>query len=352
MPAHEELREKAVAAVLDEGMTQVAVCELYEISRYRLGKWLRDERDHRAQVADEPELPKLESNDERILRIARQWKHPELYAIEIKSRLKAAKRGRFFCRYVLCGPIWVLFGIVWLIVFVIAAALAIAWLHGSSNWWWNIGISLSIILTFGFFHASLWLFTQYLVNLVFRRAAPYAYVAIKLQGALQELGEVGVGIYQYPAVLEEEETRTQIIEKIAWAASILDTTWRRGRSISSPTARENERSARRKVAVHLAKAEELLWERDFEGWRQAREIVEVALYQTLLRRWSLHKSEDADNVTPPNPLQRRWLPALLRGLYTAGVAIASFMWQVLAPEDQTPAHFIRAFLQSQHLLGP
>lgn len=347
MPVDEDLRRKAVSAVLDGGMTQVAVCKQHGISKHHLRIWVREERDRRAKLTDVSTNGAQETTEERLRRLAGEWGEPELYATQIQSGLKAAEQTEFFYRYILCGPLWLVAGLLWVLLLFAMIVIAIDRFMSSGNLLQNLGFVAVVALVGGAVDACIWALLRYFVNLIFRSFAPFAYAVTQLQAALKQLQENRAGVFQNPQNSEEETSRRQITKKIGRAAHILDVTWRRGRpSLGSPISRGNERAARRKVAAYVAKAEELLWERGWMGRIQAIAILQIAAYETVLRKWTLHEFKDV-TAADPSPFWRRRLIPFLKGIVSLGAAIAPLAWQVFGPEDQVPAHFIREFLHSR-----
>ncbi|WP_306911026.1 hypothetical protein [Arthrobacter sp. B3I9] len=225
--------------------------------------------------------------------------------------------------------------------------MAIDRIATSQDFFGNTGFVIAIILAFSVIHALIWGTTRYLVGLVFRLFAPFAYVVNQIEASLRQLLENRSRLFQDPQSFSEKWiTRYEIIEKIGRAGHVLDVSLRRARASKSPTSRKNERLARRKVAAYLAKAEELLWDKGITGRIQAIEILQVAAYQTLLRSWTLHQFKDVTVPDPSSTWSRRW-PTIAKEALTIGATIAPLVWQVFAPEDLTPGHWIREYLYSR-----
>jgi hypothetical protein len=153
-----------------------------------------------------------------------------------------------------------------------------------------------------------------------------------------------------PQTDQEKNARHQITKQIGRAAHILDVTRRGGRSHGSRIGRGTERVARRDVAAYVAKAEEMLWDKGAAVQLQATVILQVAAYETVLRKWALHTFNDVDAPQPIPVWQRRVKP-FLKGTVALGATIAPLAWQVFGAEDQVPGHLIRVYLQSRGLLG-
>jgi transposase-like protein len=340
VPIDDDVRERAVKAVLDGGMTQVAVCRQHKVSKHHLGRWLREERDRRSKETDVPDRAQ-ESSEERLDRLTREWGGPDLYPAQIVSGIKAAERTRKMLRYLLCAPLWLC---AFILCCCVVAIFLIAFIQVSTSVTWrNLGLLVIAAIVCWFLVLIIWWLTQFFVNLIFKLCAPFAYAVTHLQAALKQLQVNRAEFFQDPQSSEEEISRKQIIKKIGRAAHILDVTRRRGRTVGSPISRSNEREARRKVAAYLAKSEDLLWSGGCPGRLKAIEILEVAVYETVLRKWNLEDFKDVVAAPPSSFWQRRLRP-LLKGTAPFGAVAASLIWQVWGPADQTPGHFIREFL--------
>lgn len=354
VPVDEELRRRAVSAVLDGGMTRVAVCKQHGISKYHLRIWVQQEQgrregstnesNNRAQAATAEGINGGETTEDRLRRLAAEWGEPERYVALIQSGLKKAKQTKIWVRYGVCWPLWLVASLLYAFLLFIIVVVAINRFHSTGNFWQRVGLVVLVLLVVAFVHGSIWPLTRYLESLVFRLFAPFAYAVTHLQGAWEQLQETGAGVFQNPQNMRERIIRDQITEQIGRAAYILDATPRLGRPLGASINRGIECEARRQVAAYVAKAEYLLWDGGLVGRVQAIDILQVAAYETVLRHWDFHEFKGV--TAPPSSLRKQRLKLTFKGFVSASVFIFGLAWELFGPEGQTPTSIIREFFHS------
>ncbi|WP_315913239.1 transposase [Arthrobacter sp. lap29] len=355
----EELRRRAVSAVLDGGMTRVAVCKQHGISKYHLRIWVQQEKDRRegstdesiirAQEATEEGFNGEETTESRLRRLAAEWGEPERYVARIQSGLRKAKQTKNWVRYGVCWPLWLVAGLLYVLLIFIILAVVLSRCNSTVNALQCVGLFSVGGLVFVIVHVSIWAITGYLESWVFRLIAPFAFAVTHLQGAWEQLQATDACVFHNPQSMREGMIRDQITEQIGSAASTLDATWRLGRPLGASINRGIERDSRRQVAAYVAKAEYLLWDGGIVGRLQAIEILQVGAYETILRNWTLHEFKGVKAPSSTSPKQRRKLTP--KAIVSWSGVILSVAWQLFGPEDQSPFHIIREFLHSNAWFG-
>ncbi|MFF1881360.1 transposase [Pseudarthrobacter sp. NPDC058196] len=345
----EEQRRKAVSAVLDNGMTQVSVCKQHGITAHRLRVWLAEERVLRAQPPNSNPQGASESTEMRLQRLVAEWEQHEVQASQIVEGLQRARRAQIFFDYVIGGPLSIVAGILGFLLSFMTVLIIFGFFEMTSNGWYAAIMSLLAAAADALLVACIWSLAQYFTGLIFRSFAPFSYAVSNLQQAWLLLEQDHEAIFAAPRTDQDKSDRHKITKRIGRAAHILDATRRPGRDHGSRISRRNERNARRKVAAYVAKAEELLWDKGRPGRLRAIEILQIAAYETVLRKWTLHEFRD---VADPEPitLWRRRISPFLKGVLAFGGTFGPIAWQVFGAEDQSPGHFIRAYLHSRGLL--
>ncbi|WP_314214291.1 hypothetical protein [Pseudarthrobacter equi] len=197
---------------------------------------------------------------------------------------------------------------------------------------------------------AIWVLAQYFRSLIFRSFAPFSFAVYNLEQSRLLLEQSQEAIFSQPQNEQEKLTRLKVTARIGSAAHVLDATRRAGRDHGSRISKLNERTARRKVAAFVAKAEELLYDKGRPGRLQAIEILQIAAYETVLRKWTLHEFTDVPDPEPISVWRRRIAP-FLKGVVAFGSTFGPIAWQVFGAEDQSPGHLIRVYLQSRGLLN-
>ncbi|MEV8133464.1 transposase [Pseudarthrobacter oxydans] len=346
----EEQRHQAVSAVLDNRMTQVSVCKQHGVTPHRLRTWLAEERARRARIEDIQNHRAVESTEARLQRLETEWEQHEVQPGQISVRLKKAHWSHIFFDYIIGGPLLLIAGIICVLLVLVTVLIIVDFFAIASSGWYAAGMSLLVAVVALLLVAGIWSLAQYFKGLIFRSFAPFSYAVTNLQKAWLLLEQHHEALFTAPQTEQGKIDRHNITRCIGRAAHALDATWRSGRDHGSRISRSNERAARRRVAAYVAKAEELLWDKGRPGRVQAINILQIAAYETVLRKWTLHEFRE---VADPEPISvwRRRISPFLRGTVAFGGTVGPIAWQVFGAEDQSPAHFIRVYLQSRGLLN-
>ncbi|MDQ0078499.1 hypothetical protein [Arthrobacter oryzae] len=343
MEVDEDVRRKAVSAVLDGGMTQVSVCRQYGLKAHRLRVWLSEEKLRRANLH---RTTSDESTEVRLNRLIGEWgTNAEAFGRQLHQGLKRAKSTNTFFTYLGFVFILVTFALNVLVAAVIGALIT-GYVVGADSWQAATFNSLAVVVVGGVVVVGLFAIALYFAGLVYRVCAPFAYSVSNLRHAWENLELHGAEMFEAPKNRQEKLACKDITKSMGRAAQVLDVTRRRGRVHGSPLSKEGERSARRNVAASIGGAEDLLWHHSSRAFGPAVEIMQIAAYETVLRRWALHDLKHLAEQMRPSLWERRIYPAL-KGAGAFGTTVGTMALQIFGAEDQTPSHLIRGILESR-----
>lgn len=348
MVVDEGVRRKAVAAVLDGGMTQRAVCLQYNLKLHWLRQWLKEEKLLRLEQAERSKQAK------QVAPIVEEVR-ARLHALETSSAdwagiqrgLKRVDQTDFWMLKVIGVTLGLIALLLVLVVGALAFLLVLEQISRVQSWVLPTAVIVAVTLLIS---VLTFVVANYFSSLIYRVVAPFAYVSANLRHALFLLLNSGEEIFDRTAAREHKRVRKDLRKALGRAAHTLDVTPRLGRNHNgNGQTKEGERKAHRNVAASVAGVEDLLWHEEVRAKDAAIEIIKLALYETLLRKWTLQDPAHPPEEVLPPWWRRRMLP-FLKGVGAFAFTSLPVFLEVVGVEGVTAGKVIRQVLQSRGLL--